>query len=86
MSESKNPDEFYENLKKQLQDTALWPSEYLYKFIVPTQGEQVQQIEKIFDNKITDNFSPEELEKVIQEGKKRYEKNIPPGYKDIKKP
>ena len=41
MSDSKNPEEFYANLKKQLQDTALWPSEYLYKFIVPTKGDKI---------------------------------------------
>ncbi len=50
MSESNNPEEFYAKLKKQLQDTAMWPSEYLYKFIVPTKGEQVTQVEDIFDN------------------------------------
>ena len=50
MSESKNPEEFYAKLKKQLQDTAMWPSEYLYKFIVPTKGEKVKQVEDIFDN------------------------------------
>ncbi|MCM4157445.1 DUF493 family protein [Gramella sp. AN32] len=50
MSESINPEEFYSKLKKQLQDTSLWPAEYLYKFIVPTQGGQIQQVEDIFDN------------------------------------
>jgi uncharacterized protein len=50
MSESKNPEEFYAKLKKQLQDTAMWPSEYLYKFIVPTKGEKIEQVENIFDN------------------------------------
>lgn len=50
MSESNNPEEFYAKLKKQLQDTAMWPSEYLYKFIVPTEGEQVTQVQDIFDN------------------------------------
>ncbi len=50
MSESKNPEEFYAKLKKQLQDTALWPSEYLYKFIVPTKGDSIGKVEDIFDN------------------------------------
>lgn len=45
-----NPDEFYSKLKNQLADTATWPSKYLYKFIVPTTGNAVSQIEKIFDN------------------------------------
>ena len=50
MSESKDPEEFYGKLKKQLQDTAMWPSEYLYKFIVPTKGERISQVEGIFNN------------------------------------
>lgn len=50
MSESKNPEEFYAKLKKQLQDTAMWPSEYLYKFIVPTKGDQIDQVQGIFNN------------------------------------
>ncbi len=50
MSEKKDPEEFYANLKKQLQDTSMWPSEYLYKFIVPTRGQQISQVEDIFDN------------------------------------
>lgn len=50
MSTTNNPEEFYSKLKKQLQDTALWPSEYLYKFIVPTTNEKIEQIEDIFDN------------------------------------
>lgn len=50
MEPSKNPEEFYTKLKAQLQDTALWPTEYLYKFIVPTNAEKVEQINDIFDN------------------------------------
>ncbi|APG59678.1 DUF493 family protein [Christiangramia salexigens] len=50
MSESNNKEEFYAKLKKQLQDTAMWPSEYLYKFIVPTKGGKIKEVEDIFDN------------------------------------
>ncbi|TBW29051.1 DUF493 family protein [Gramella sp. KN1008] len=50
MSESNNPEEFYAKLKKQLQDTSLWPSEYLYKFIVPTKEEKIEKVEGIFNN------------------------------------
>ncbi|MFZ0490275.1 MAG: DUF493 family protein [Salegentibacter sp.] len=50
MSEEQNPEEFYDKLKSQLQDTSLWPSEYLYKFIVPSSTGRVSEIEKIFDN------------------------------------
>ncbi|MCM4160348.1 DUF493 domain-containing protein [Antarcticibacterium flavum] len=50
MEASKNPEEFYKKLKSQLLDTAMWPSEYLYKFIVPTRKEKIEQIQDIFDN------------------------------------
>jgi hypothetical protein len=45
-----NPEEFYDKLKQQLADTSLWPSKYLFKFIVPTAGDKVSQIEKMFNN------------------------------------
>lgn len=50
MEPAKNPEEFYKKLKIQLQDTSIWPTEYLYKFIVPTKPSKVEQIEVIFDN------------------------------------
>lgn len=43
-------DEFYKRLKEQLAETSTWPSNYLYKFIVPTKGDKIEQIHKIFDN------------------------------------
>ncbi|WP_298238762.1 DUF493 family protein [uncultured Algibacter sp.] len=45
-----NSEEFYKKLRVQLYDTALWPSEYLYKFIVTTNSEKIEQIESLFDN------------------------------------
>ncbi len=45
-----DPEEFYKKLKVQLSDTALWPTAYLYKFIVPTDTSKIKQIEAIFDN------------------------------------
>ncbi|GGW69932.1 hypothetical protein DFQ11_10632 [Winogradskyella epiphytica] len=50
MDSSKKTDEFYEKLKSQLYDTATWPSEYLYKFIVLSNTKGVKSIENIFDN------------------------------------
>jgi len=50
MSGAKDQEEFYSKLKSQLQDTSLWPSEYLYKFIVPAKSNQVKIIEDIFNN------------------------------------
>lgn len=50
MEPAKDPEEFYKKLKGQLQDTSLWPAEYLYKFIIPTQEDKIKQIHDIFDN------------------------------------
>jgi hypothetical protein len=46
----KDPGEFYKKLKIQLAETSLWPTAYLYKFIVPTSTEKIEQIETIFNN------------------------------------
>lgn len=46
----KKSEEFYKRLKEELTDTALWPSEYLYKFIVPTSDEKIKQVEDAFNN------------------------------------
>ncbi len=50
MSKEQNPEEFYKKLKAQLYDTAIWPSEYLYKFIVPSDNQKIVIIESLFDN------------------------------------
>jgi putative lipoic acid-binding regulatory protein len=50
MSDSPNAEEFYKKLKVQLEETATWPSEYLYKFIVLSEGQRIQQIQALFDN------------------------------------
>ena len=50
MSLQQNPDEFYNKLREQLYDTSSWPSEYLYKFIVPTNDAKIKMIEDLFDN------------------------------------
>lgn len=50
MSTPPNSDEFYKKLKAQLQDTALWPTEYLYKFIVISDKEKINQVEDIFNH------------------------------------
>ena len=34
-------EEFYKKLKSQLEDTALWPTTYLYKFIVKTDAVKI---------------------------------------------
>jgi len=50
MNTSPNSNDFYQKLKVQLSETAEWPSEYLYKFIVISDADKISQIEAIFDN------------------------------------
>lgn len=50
MSKQDDSQAFYEKLKAQLLETSVWPSQYLYKFIVLTNSEKIVQVEAIFDN------------------------------------
>ena len=50
MSETPNAEEFYKKLKGQLEETTKWPSEYLYKFIVKSDTDKIDEIETLFDN------------------------------------
>ena len=40
---------FYSKLKVQLDDTTKFPSKYLYKFIVPTDANQEEEVKKVFN-------------------------------------
>ncbi len=46
----KNTAEFYERLKVELDNSNTWPAEYLYKFIVPSVADNVEQVQKAFDS------------------------------------
>ena len=50
MDKASDPEEFYNNLKEKLYDTSIWPSEFLYKFIIKSDPEKINTIECIFDN------------------------------------
>ena len=50
MASPENPEEFYKKLKVQLEETAVWPTVYLYKFILPAKTEQSEELLGIFDN------------------------------------
>jgi len=41
--------EFYAKLKESLDASSEYPSEYLFKFIVPTTKNQLQEVEEMFD-------------------------------------
>tara|TARA_R110002167_G_scaffold169062_3_gene366860 strand:+ start:804 stop:1091 length:288 start_codon:yes stop_codon:yes gene_type:complete len=47
---SQKSEEFYQRLKQQLLETSSWPSDYLYKFIIPSEQEKITKIHQIFDN------------------------------------
>ncbi len=40
---------FYVNLKQKLIETTTFPSQYLYKFIVPTTKNQVKEVQNLFN-------------------------------------
>ena len=46
----KSTAEFYERLKVELDNSNTWPAEYLYKFIMPSVDDNVERVEKAFDN------------------------------------
>jgi putative lipoic acid-binding regulatory protein len=45
----KKTEEFYVRLKEELTNTSLWPTEYLYKFIVPSDNHKIAQVEAAFN-------------------------------------
>jgi uncharacterized protein len=45
----KKTEDFYHRLKEELINSTIWPSEYLFKFIVPTDVDKVKIIETSFD-------------------------------------
>lgn len=47
---SEKTEAFYKKLEAQLNDTSLWPTAYLYKFIVKTETSKIEKVESIFNN------------------------------------
>ena len=47
--------------------------------------EVLEKLNKLFEGNIGDNYEEQRLNEIIKEGKERYEKKIPPGFKDDKK-
>jgi uncharacterized protein len=46
----KKTEDFYSRLKEELANTSMWPTSYLYKFIVPSDTNKINKVEKAFDN------------------------------------
>jgi len=49
MEQDNKTKEFYERLRKQLEEDTSWPSPYLFKFIVPSELEKIAEIRAAFD-------------------------------------
>jgi len=49
MEQDKKTEEFFERLRKQLEEDTNWPAPYLYKFIVPAALDKIAEIRSIFD-------------------------------------
>jgi len=43
-------EEFYKKLEQRLEETSAWPSEYIFKFIVPTDQEKINKISEFFNH------------------------------------
>lgn len=41
---------FYARLKEELANSTLWPTEYLYKFIVPSDPKKISEVQNAFNN------------------------------------
>jgi uncharacterized protein len=46
----KKTEEFYNRLREELANTSMWPTSYLYKFIVPSDTNKINKVEAAFDN------------------------------------
>lgn len=49
MTMDQKSEEFYKRLKQELTESTVWPSEYLFKFIVPSSADKITGIENAFD-------------------------------------
>jgi hypothetical protein len=45
----KNTQEFYDRLKIELDLSNTWPAVYLFKFIVPTENDNIERVQLAFD-------------------------------------
>lgn len=50
MDSTNKSEEFYKKLKVQLQDTAMWPTTYLYKFIVISETDKINKLKELFNH------------------------------------
>ena len=46
----KNTEEFYDRLRTKLEESNVWPAEYLFKFIVPSDTDKVTEVQSAFNS------------------------------------
>lgn len=44
-----NQEEFYKKFKERLEDTTEFPSNYTFKFIVPSDNKRIAEVQRLFD-------------------------------------
>lgn len=78
-------DQDVEKLIKYLKDWVIKKKESNYFIFDVSNDEVFNKLLELFDGKTGKAFNIEERENIEQEGEKRYEEKMPPGYKDNKK-
>jgi DNA-binding CsgD family transcriptional regulator len=80
-------DSLHNSLSKVFNNVEKEVKEHIESFQkMPDNDEIFNKIEKLFKGKITEKFDEERIKQIYQDGKLRFEKKIPPGYEDHKKP
>ena len=50
VEDKNNTEAFYDRLREELENSTEWPSEYMYKFIIPSDTEKKEQVEAVFNH------------------------------------
>lgn len=83
----KDADELIEKLSNIFDEIKSRLKEKKEEYVFLTAEDNVKnRLTSLFEGKVGSAYSETELEKIYKEGKKRYDRRIPPGYKDAKKP
>jgi len=90
----KHEDELKNNIIKELEKAKNKINKHLKSFkedidldFVKNEDPVLSEIEELFVNKISSRLSDDEIQNIYKEGRDRYKKLIPPGYKDdVEKP
>lgn len=75
---NKEIEEFFKKLVSDINDSKSSYPNLIEEDII------LNQVTTLFDNKVGEHYSNEQLEEIYDDGKKRYSNKVPPGYKDEK--